>query len=230
LIYEFQFADVWRNFGALMWGAWLTVRLSGLSMILGLALAIACNAWRALNPRIAAPVVDFYVELIRNTPFLVQVFLVFFGLPSAGIKLGANQAAIIAMVLNVGAYASEIVRAGIDSIAAGQVDAGLALGLRRHQIFRLIILLPAVQAVYPSLTSQFLLLMLTSSVLSVISAEELTAIADNIASQSFRNIEVYIVVAGIYLFLSLAFAAVFALAGRLLFRGHYAVLGRRGPN
>ena len=229
LIYEFQFADVWQNFDQLLWGAWLTIRLSGLAMLAGLALAIICCFLRSIHPRFLARPIDFYVEVIRNTPFLVQIFLVYFGLPTVGIRLGANEAAIVAMVLNVGAYASEIVRAGIDSVGRGQLEAGLALGLHRGQVFWLIVLLPAIQAVYPALASQFILLMLTSSVLSVISAEELTAIADNLASQSFRNIEVYLVVGGLYLVLSLSFSALFAAIGRLLFRGHYATVaqGRR---
>jgi polar amino acid transport system permease protein len=222
MIYELQFHEVWQNLDILLWGAWLTVRLSAISMALGLIAGIACAFLRTTYPRIFKGIIEAYVEIIRNTPFLVQIFLVYFGLPAIGIRLDANSAAIVAMVLNFAAYASEIVRAGIESISRGQIEAGYSLGLHRVQVFWLIVLRPALQAVYPAMTSQFMLLMLTSSVLSVISAEELTAVANNIASQTFRNIEVYIVIAVIYLGLSLVFSVIFALFGRF-------VLGTRGP-
>src|SRR5262245_35173887 len=199
MIYELQFHEVWQNLDNLLWGAWLTVRLSAISMALGLIAGIICAFLRTTYPKIFKAIIEAYVEIIRNTPFLVQIFLVYFGLPAIGIKLDANRAAIVAMVLNFAAYASEIVRAGIESISRGQIEAGLALGLHKVQVFWLIVLRPALQAVYPAMTSQFMLLMLTSSVLSVISAEELTAVANNIASQTFRNIEVYIVIAVFYL-------------------------------
>jgi polar amino acid transport system permease protein len=113
------------------------------------------------------------------------------------------------MVVNLGAYATEIIRAGIESIPRGQIEAGLALDLKRHQIFRFVILKPALRAVYPALTSQFILLMLSSSVVSAISADDLTSVAANLQSQTFRSFEIYIVVAVIYLVLALLFSALF---------------------
>ena len=116
-----------------------------------------------------------------------------------------------------GAYATEIIRAGIESIPRGQIEAGLALSLRPHQVFRLIILKPALRAIFPALTSQFILLMLSSSVVSVISAEELTAVTDMIVARNFRSFEFYLVATGMYLAMSFAFQALFALIDRLLF-------------
>jgi polar amino acid transport system permease protein len=113
------------------------------------------------------------------------------------------------MVVNLGAYATEIIRAGIESIPKGQIEAGLAVNLRAHQIFRLIILKPALRAIFPALTSQFILLMLSSAVVSVISADDLTSVAANLQSQTFRSFEIYIVVTLIYLSLALAFSALF---------------------
>ena len=100
------------------------------------------------------------------------------------------------MVVNVGAYATEIVRAGIESISRGQIEAGLALGLRPLQVFRYVVLFPALSTVYPALTSQFILLMLSSSVVSTISAQELTATANDLQARTFRSFEIYIVVTG----------------------------------
>lgn len=115
------------------------------------------------------------------------------------------------MVVNLGAYATEIIRAGIEAIPKGQIEAGLALNLKRWEIFRFVILKPALKTIYPALTSQFILLMLSSAVVSVISADDLTSVAANIQSETFRSFEVYIVVAAIYLLLSLAFNALFKL-------------------
>jgi polar amino acid transport system permease protein len=160
-------------------------------------------------------VINAYIELIRNTPFLVQLFFFFFALPALGLRWSAYTAALIAMVINLGAYATEIIRAGIESIPKGQIEAGLALNLKRYEIFRFVILKPALRAVYPALTSQFILLMLSSAVVSAISAEDLTSVAANLQSQTFRSFEIYIVVAGIYLLLALSFSALFRVIFRL---------------
>nr|WP_301311864.1 amino acid ABC transporter permease [Azospirillum lipoferum] len=198
-------------------GAWLTVRLSFGAMAIGLVIAILCALGKTSGPKPVRWLINAYIEVIRNTPFLVQIFLIFFGLPTVGLRLSPDMAALIAMVVNVGAYATEIIRAGIESIHKGQIEAGLALGLRPLQVFRHVILKPALRTVYPALTSQFILLMLSSSVVSAISADELTSVANNIQSQTFRSFEIYIVVTGIYLVLALMFSALFAGIYRLAF-------------
>ena len=127
-----------------------------------------------------------FVELIRNTPFLVQIYFIFFALPLAGVRLDPTPTAIIALGINGGAYAIEIIRGGVQSIGKGQIEAGLALALSRMQVFRLIVLKPALRAIYPSLVSQFILLTLTTSIASASSAYELTSVAQRIESDSFR--------------------------------------------
>jgi len=195
----------------------MTIQLSGTAMLIGLAVAVVCAMAKTSGPRPLRWLVNAYVEIIRNTPFLVQIFLIFFGLPTLGLRLSPWQAALIAMVVNVGAYATEIIRAGIESIQKGQIEAGMALGLGKLQVFRYVVLIPALRAVYPALTSQFILLMLTSSVVSAISAEELTSIANDIQSQTFRSFEIYIVVTVMYLVMSLMFSALFAGIYRAVF-------------
>ena len=143
-----------------------------------------------------------FVELIRNTPFLVQIYFIFFALPLAGVRLDPTPTAIIALGINGGAYAIEIIRGGVQSIGKGQIEAGLALALGRMQVFRLIVLKPALRAIYPSLVSQFILLTLTTSIASAISAYELTSVAQRIESDSFRSFEVYGVVTLLYLGIS----------------------------
>ncbi len=215
--YTFQFGDVWAAWPSLLWGTWLTIQLSASTMVLGLLVAVICALGKTMGPRPIRWAVNVYIEVIRNTPFLVQLFLIFFGLPAIGVRLDSNEAALLAMVVNVGAYATEIVRAGIENIHRGQIEAGLALGMRPLQVFRYIILFPALKTVYPALCGQFILNMLASSVVSTISAQELTAAANDLQSSTFRSFEIYIVVTGIYLVLSLAFSGAFAAIHRAVF-------------
>jgi len=121
------------------------------------------------------------------------------------------------MVVNLGAYATEIVRAGIEAVPKGQIEAGRALGLKPWHIFGFVVLMPALRTVFPALGSQFILVMLASSVVSVISAEELTAVTDTIVARNFRSFEFYFVITGIYLALSLGFQALFAAIDHALF-------------
>jgi polar amino acid transport system permease protein len=151
-----------------------------------------------------------FVELIRNTPFLVQIFFIYFALPLIGVRLDPTPTAIIALGINGGAYAIEIIRGGVQSISKGQIEAGLALGLHKAQVFRLIILKPALRAIFPSLTSQFVLLTLTTSIASAISAFELTSVSQRIESDSFRSFEVYFTVTIFYLVISWLMMRLFA--------------------
>lgn len=215
--YVFQFGVVWRDFDQLLRGAGLTVRLSAAAMVLGLVVGIAGAQAKTARSRLVRGVVQAYIEAIRNTPFLVQLLLIYLGLPSLGIRLRPDQAALLAMVVNLGAYATEIVRAGIEAVPRGQTEAAKALGLGPWHIFRFVILMPALKAVFPALGSQFILVMLASSVVSVISAEELAAVGDTIVTRNFRSFEVYLVVTGLYLAMSFGFQAAFAVIHRALF-------------
>ena len=129
----------------------------------------------------------------------------------------AEQSAFLAMVINLGAYSTEIIRAGIEAIGKGQIEAGLSLAMSRWQIFRYIIILPALEKIYPALSSQFIIVMLGSSVVSQISAEELTFAANFIQSRNFRSFEVYFVVAAIYLLLAIGLRQIFRMVGTLAF-------------
>lgn len=206
--YAFHFNVVWDHWRDLAEGAWLTIQLSSLAMVLGLAVATVCVYAKAAGPSPVRWAIAAYIELIRNTPFLVQIFIVYFSLPAMGISVGANEAALAAMVVNFGAYGTEILRAGIDSIARGQIDAARALGLTRLQAFRYVVLFPALRTVYPALASQFILLMLASSVVSAISAVELTAVTNSLQSTTFRPFEFYFVATGLYLVMALGIRAV----------------------
>ena len=217
MTYIFQFGPVFAAFDDLMWGAFYTVRLTTLAVLCGLVLAVVCTYARMNGPVWASRLVLVYVEIIRNTPLLVQLFFVFFALPMAGVKLTPNQAALLTMATNLGAYASEILRAGVEAVPRAQIEAGEALGLRPLQIFRFVIFRPALRAVFPALASQFVLLLLGSAVVSAVAAEDLTSIANVLQSRTFRAFEVYAVVLAIYLVMATLFRMAFRVAYRALF-------------
>lgn len=217
-MYNFNFEPVIASMDKLLIGAWQTVQLSCLAMFLGLIVSIICAWGKTSGPTPLRYIINIYVEIIRNTPFLVQIFFIFFGLPTIGLRLSPNSAALLALVVNFGAYGTEIIRAGIESVHRGQVEAGTALGLSTLQVFRYIIMKPALRTVYPSLTSQFIYLMLTSSVVSVISANELAAAGNDLQSATFASFEVYIVITLLYFILSIGFSAIFSLIQRAAFK------------
>ncbi|MFT4182122.1 MAG: amino acid ABC transporter permease [Rhizobium sp.] len=215
--YTFQFGALAQYQGEFLSGLWLTVRLSVLSILFGSACGILLASLRSVGSRPVRFVVDTYVEVIRNTPFLVQLFIVYFGLPGLGLRVGADTAALIGMTINLAAYSTEIIRAGIEAVHKSQIEAGEALGFTPFQIYRHVIIVPAVAKVYPALCSQFVLMMLASSICSAISTHELAASAAFVESQTYRSFEVYIVVTLIYLALALALRAALALIGMWLF-------------
>ena len=218
MTYRFNFRDVLAQFDMLLDGALLTLQLSAVTMLFGLLIGILGALARTWGPTPVRLAAASYVEAVRNTPLLIQLFLVFFGLPSAGIRLNADTAAMVALAINLGAYSTEIIRAGIQAIHKSQVEAGLSLGLSRLQVFRYVVLFPALKVIYPALASQFVLLMLATSVVSQIAAKELFHMASIIQSRTFRDFEVYIVTAGMYLAMALAFRLAFALIHKLVFR------------
>jgi polar amino acid transport system permease protein len=205
-----QFDPVLVRVDQLLWGAWLTIQLTAEAVLLGMAIAVVCAWGKTAGPRPVRVAVQIYVEVIRNTPFLLQLYFFFFGLPSAGIRLNPTSAALLTMAINLGAYATEIVRAGIDAVPHGQTEAARSLGLRPLQIYRKIVMPPALRIIYPPLAGQFTLLLLGSSVVSAISANELTSAANLLQSINFRTFETYVVVTIIYLVLAFAFRALFA--------------------
>jgi polar amino acid transport system permease protein len=212
-----DFSAVLERWPSLVDGAILTLQLALIATVFGAMLGTLCAVGRGSRNRFIVGLCSTYVDAVRNTPLLVQIFLVYFGLASLGLKLSAFTVAATALTINVGAYTTEIMRAGIDAIPVGQIEAAHGLALSRAQIYWHIILLPAAERVYPALTSQFVLLMLASSVTSQISAEELTAVANYIQSDTYRAFETYIVVAIAYIVLSLVMRTGFWGLGLLLF-------------
>ena len=216
MAYHFDFTFVPDYAGMLTQGVAYTLALTVGGGVLGIIIGIGGAISRLWSVRPFGELYRYYVELFRNTPFLVQLFLIFFGLPSLGIKLAEWQAAILAVVLNLGAYSTEIIRAGLQATPRGQIEAAESLAMTRSQIFLYIMLRPALRKVWPALSSQVVITMLGSSVCSQISTEELTFVANFIQSRNFRAFETYFLTTAMYFGLSLLVRQAMRLIGHFL--------------
>ena len=175
-------------------------------------IGVAGAAGQVYGGRWLRRLITAWIEVFRNTPLIVQLFLIYFGLPQLGLRLDANMAALIGMSIYLGAFSTEIIRAGIESIPRTQIEAARALGLRPWLIFRFVILVPALRAIFPALGAQFILIMLATSVVSTISADELASIANGLQTETFRPFEVYFAASMIYLAMAVALRGLLALA------------------
>ncbi len=215
--YQFEFGWLFEYYPQIVKGIAITIELIAVGAVAGILLGIVCAWVRALGPAWLKPIVAAYVELIRNTPFLIQLFFIFFGLPSLGLQLDELQAANLAMVVNLGAYSSEIIRAGIQATPRGQFEAGASLAMSPFETFRHVVLVPSLQRIWPALSSQVVIVMLGSAVVSQIAAEDLTFAANFIQSRTFRAFEAYIVSTAVYLVLAILLRQVLAMVGWVIF-------------
>ena len=199
----FDFMAILVEWRMLLKGVAWTLGLTFVSALIGVTVGVACAWARTYGGAWLRVVVGIYVELIRNTPFIVQLFFVFFGLPAAGVKLSPEVASIIAMVINLGAYAAEIIRAGIAATPRGQIEAAQSLAMTPRQVFLRVVLPPALRKVWPALVSQIIIVMLGSAVCGQISTEELSYAANLIQSRNFRAFEAFMIATGLYLLLSI---------------------------
>ncbi|PAQ11672.1 amino acid ABC transporter permease [Mesorhizobium temperatum] len=212
--YSLDFGWLADATGAIARGAAMTILLIAVTTLAGTFLSILGAAGRRNGPLLLKRAIGVYVEVIRNTPFLVQLFFIFFGLPSIGIRLDPLLAAMLAMTLNMAAYTIEIVGAGLDAVPRGQTEAALALGLRLRQVFVKIVLPQALKVIFPALTSQIIIMMLESAVVSQIAVRELTYEADMLQARTFRAFETYFVVTIVYLVLSMGLRRLLVSGGR----------------
>lgn len=200
-----DFTPVLAAWSAFLGGLAMTILLTLLSCFLGTLFGIVCAWCRVYGSRRLRLAIGCFVEFFRNTPFIIQIFFIYFGLPSIGLKFSSFPAAIIALTINLGAYACEIIRAGIEATPRGQIEAAHSLGLSAGQIFMRVVLPPAMSRIWPGLTSQLVIIMLATAVCSLISTEELSYIANRVSAETFRQFESYIMVTALYLLLSICF-------------------------
>ena len=223
---QHDFAAVLVDWPLLLRGAAFTLGLTAVAAVLGVALGIACARARTHGPAPVRALAAAYVELIRNTPFIVQLFFIFFGLPSLGLRLSSETASIIAMTLNLGAYAAEIVRAGIESTPRGQLEAARSLAMTERQVFLRVVLPPALGRVWPAMVSQIVIVMLGSAVCGQIAAQELSYYTNLIMSRNFRSFEANFVAAAMYLAMAILLRQALVWAGPRWIFGRVAPAGR----
>ncbi|AJC20693.1 amino acid ABC transporter permease [Pandoraea pulmonicola] len=217
--YVLDFADLRQYVTLFARGAALTIALTAVSTVVGVLVGALCAIAREEGPAWLKAIAGLYVELIRNTPFIVQLFFIFFGLPSLGVHIDETTAAVVAMSVNLGAYATEILRAGMRAVPRGLSEAGQSLAMTRAQILRHIILPQAFAKVFPALASQIVIVMLGSAVVSQISVPDLSYAANFVQSRTFRAFESYLIVTALYLVLAIALRRVLTRGARRLFRG-----------
>jgi polar amino acid transport system substrate-binding protein len=190
----------------LLQGALVTLEISALSMAIAIGLGLLLAVLRVFGPGpVAWPVIAF-IEVIRGTPLLIQLFIIFYGLPSIGIRFSPLWAAVTGLGINYAAYEAENYRAGIQSIPRGQLDAALALGLTRIQTIRKIVLPQAIRLVIPPVTNDFIALLKDSSLVSVITMVELTKMYGQLAATNYDYIGIGLLTAAIYFVLGLPIA------------------------
>lgn len=215
--YTFNFEIILQYWPLIAQGLWTTVKLTALATVLGFIVGTALAYMRISTFRPGRFLAIAYIEIIRNTPLLIQAYFLIFGLASINIDLPILAGATIALVINVSAYTAEIMRAGIESIHKGQIEAAECLGHNRAQTFFYVVLAPSMERVYPSLISQYVLLMLASSILSAVGVDELFGAVARIQSLTFRNFEAFLVLGVIYLLLSFLVRYLFVLFGKFIF-------------
>lgn len=219
---DLRFFEIYRNadyLWRLLEGAGLSVALSALGGAVGFVFAISLALGRYWRIPFIQHLCTAYVEFIRNTPLIVQLFFVAFGLPLLlNYQWPFWAHAILALTLNFSAYFAEILRAGFAAIPNGQIEAAAGLGLKRFLIFRKIVLPQAIAKMSPSLNSQFIFLFLTTGVVAEIGVTDLTSAGLFIDSRTFRSFEVFIVLTAIYIVLALGFKSILTFAQRRAFR------------
>ncbi len=216
--YSFNFQQLAPYVPQLLDGLKLTVVLGLQSMVLSVIVGLIGALSRQYGALPLRVIAGTYVEIIRNTPLLVQIFVVFFTLPAVGVRLNPETAGLVALTVNGGAYMTEIIRAGIVAVPTGQTEAGRALGLTGAQIFRDVICFPGLKIVYPALVSQCIVMLLNTSICSQIAVNELTATVNTIDSNTFRSFELYVLLVVVYIVLSFLFGFAFRGFGKVAFR------------
>lgn len=218
MAYTLQYGQVWCFLPYLLAGAALTLQLAAIAFLAGALIGLVCASVLSFGPRPARLLVRAYVTFFLNTPLLVQVFFIFFVLPEAGILLSPFGACAIGMSLNAGAYLTEIERAGFASLRRAELDAAETLGFTLVQTIWFVIVPHIVRALFPPLSNQFIIQIMTTSLAAIFAVEELTGRAYNINAQTFRTLEIFSILAVVYVLITILASALLVLAGRRLFR------------
>ena len=204
---SFDFSLIWNSLPLLLAGAGVTIEITAIAVGLGFIFGLITSVCRLSGVKVLQVIAVCYVNIIRGTPMLVQIFLIYFALPMViGERINPFVAAVAACSINSGAYVSEIFRAGLQSVAKGQMEAGRSLGLSWMQTMRYVILPQAFKHVIPPLGNEFISMTKETSLVSVIGFEELTRRGQLIIAKTYGSFEIWLTVAAIYLVMTLTIA------------------------
>jgi His/Glu/Gln/Arg/opine family amino acid ABC transporter permease subunit len=201
MAYQFDFSIIIKYLPLFLKGVFLTVEVSFLAILIGLPVGILAAVARTSRFKILNLIGAVYVEVFRNTPLLIQIFIIFFGLPGMGIKLSPYISGLTALVLYVGAYNTEVIRAGLEAVPRGQIEAAKSLGLTGVQTFLHVILPQTFRISLPALGNNWVALVKNSSLVSVIGMVELTWVTFDLNALTFRSFELFGAAALFYLIL-----------------------------
>ncbi|MBW2057612.1 MAG: amino acid ABC transporter permease [Deltaproteobacteria bacterium] len=219
--YVFHFRSIWVNKHLFLSGALTTLQIALLGITIGIILGTIGAVSRNSKNGAARFLSSWYVEIIRNTPLLVQLYLWYFGLGALHVDLSPFLCVIIALGVNNGGYLTEIIRAGIEAIKEEQRRAGISLGMSRLQVFRYVVIVPSMGIVFPALCNQFVISILASALAMIIGVRDLTYEAVYLQAHTFRSIETYIVVVIIYIVLSKGVVLLSDFLDRRIFKYKY---------
>lgn len=222
--YTFQFGQVWPSVPYLLGGAWLSLQIAFLAFCGGMLIGTTCAAIKTFGGAILRRVVNVYVVFFINTPQLVQIYFLYFALPDYGIFLSSYMAVLLGMTLNAGAYLTEIQRAGFESRRQSEMEAAEVMGFSRLQQIRYVILPHVAKVLFPPLSNHYILMTLGTSMAAIFGVEELTGRALNVNAETFRSLEVFSIIAVIYVFVTLFASVALALFGRFAFRAKMRVV------
>lgn len=222
--YTLQYGQVWPYIPFLIDGALLSLQIAFLAFCGGLLLGTVFASLKTFGGKVINRVIDGYVTFFMNTPQLVQIYFLYFALPDAGILLSSYMAVLIGMTLNAGAYLTEIQRAGFESVRKTEMEAAEVLGFSRAQQVRYVIMPHVARVLFPPLSNHYILMTLGTSMAAIFGVDELTGRAFNVNAETFRSIEVFSVVALMYIVITLCATVILSIIGRLVFRARMRII------
>jgi polar amino acid transport system permease protein len=216
--YTIHFGQVLKYVPYLIGGAWLSLQIAFLAFCGGMVIGLLGAMAKTFGNRALRGLANAYVTFFTNTPQLVQIYFIFFGLPQFGLMLSPYEAVLVGMTLNAGAYATEIQRAGFLSLRRSELEAAEAVGMSLLQSVRYVILPHLSKTLYPPLSNLYIIMTLGTSMAAIFGVEELTGRSFNANAITFRSIEIFSITAGLYILVTIAASFILLYLGRWLFR------------
>ncbi|MGE5583560.1 MAG: amino acid ABC transporter permease [Bacillota bacterium] len=217
--YTLQFQEIWRNFDFFIEGIRYTLALSSLGMLIAVLLGTAVAMARNSKFKSIRGIAATYVEAIRNTPLIIQLWLFYFGLGEIGIQIPAFTCGLLTLAINTGAYTAEIIRAGFEAVDKEFKEAAVSLGMNPWQTYRTVVFPIGFRAVLPAICNMSIQCLLASALVSILGVNELTNQAMRLSNKTFRSLESFATVAVIYIILTFCFTGFFGLLNKKMAKG-----------